>query len=158
MSKLVVRSNSVDRTESIGGAIALHLCPGDIVELRGEMGSGKTALCRGIAKGFGVTGRVTSPTFITVREYRSPRGALIHCDLFRVSDPHYLEEYDVLEALDKGAVVLIEWPENCEIPAEANSLKLTLEQGEESGSRMVSFTGTGRWSRLNEELVTSLGG
>lgn len=158
MSELVVRSDSVEGTEFIGSTVALHLSPGDIVELRGEMGSGKTALCRGIAKGFGVKGRVTSPTFITVREYRSPRGVLIHCDLFRVSDPHYLEEYDVLESLDKGAVVLIEWPENCDIPPGADSLRLTLAQGERPDTRIVSFTGTGRWSKLDEELVRSLGG
>ncbi len=90
--------------EALGASIAKNLKKGDVVCLRGPLGSGKTTLVRGIAKGLGIKEgySVRSPTFTLVNEYPTQRGTLIHIDLYRVPD------FDWSEFLGKGILVL-EW-------------------------------------------------
>ncbi len=97
-------------TEAIGARIAAGLGPGDVVLISGELGSGKTTLVRGAARGLGVTEAVLSPTFTIGRRYR---GSVLvaHLDLFRLGDirdedPAMLEDY-----LTPEAVAFVEWPE-----------------------------------------------
>lgn len=96
-------------TRALGERLSSLMRPGDIVLISGELGTGKTRLVQGIARGLGVPGQVTSPTFSLVREYYG-RLPLYHIDLYRLSVSDLpslgLEEY----LLGEG-VVCIEWGE-----------------------------------------------
>ncbi|MBN9108740.1 MAG: tRNA (adenosine(37)-N6)-threonylcarbamoyltransferase complex ATPase subunit type 1 TsaE [Pseudonocardia sp.] len=106
-------------TEALGEALAAQLKAGDLVLLSGPLGAGKTAMTRGIARGLGVTGAVTSPTFVIAREHRpGPDGAgvpLVHVDAYRLGSSG-IEVADELDDLDLDtdlttAVVVVEWGE-----------------------------------------------
>lgn len=105
-------------TEALGREIADLLGPGDLVILDGPLGAGKTALTRGIAAGLGVTGRVSSPTFIIARQHApGPDGGpgLVHVDAYRLGglEGGGLEDLDALD-LDTDlddSVVVVEWGE-----------------------------------------------
>jgi tRNA threonylcarbamoyladenosine biosynthesis protein TsaE len=90
------------------------LSPGDLVLLSGELGAGKTFLARAIARGLGVRGRVTSPTFTLVQEYTTTKGTLVHADLYRLLDAPAglaaeVERLGLRERRGEGAIVLVEW-------------------------------------------------
>ena len=99
-------------TESFGRSLAPLLRPGDSIALFGTLGAGKTSLCRGILHGLGFAGEVASPTFPIVQTYQPPDVGLPvwHVDLYRIEDPHELEELGLDEALANSAL-LVEWPE-----------------------------------------------
>jgi tRNA threonylcarbamoyladenosine biosynthesis protein TsaE len=112
------QTHSVAETQALGRAIGAAAQPGVILALNGDLGAGKTALTQGIAAGLGITAAVTSPTFIVVNEYATPRGAtLIHIDSYRLGDQ---PDHATLEAFTFGfeeildredAIVVIEWAE-----------------------------------------------
>lgn len=102
---------SVEETWKLAASLAKELRRGDVVCLEGELGAGKTTFTQGLAAALGVPGRVTSPTFCIVQEHESPEVLLVHMDLYRLSG-----EDDVLaigweDYLERGAIVIIEWPE-----------------------------------------------
>lgn len=101
-------ANSEAETEKIGEQFAKRLKPGTIVALMGGMGMGKTAITRGIARGLGFSGRVTSPTYAIVNEYPSDI-PLFHFDLFRLGDADELYDIGFEEYLERDGVLVIEW-------------------------------------------------
>jgi len=108
-----VLTRSEAETEALGAALAASLSPRDVVYLVGELGAGKTALARGIARGLGAPVReVASPTFALLHEYAGSAGRIVlrHLDLYRLADdPRELEVLGLPEALS-GAPVCVEWP------------------------------------------------
>jgi tRNA threonylcarbamoyladenosine biosynthesis protein TsaE len=114
-------SNSYEETERLGRAAAGHLKNG-IIALSGELGAGKTAFIRGIARGLGYTGRVTSPTFSLVNEYLSDDGRplLYHFDLFRIKAEE-LMEIGWCDYIESGVPCAVEWAEIAgdELPPDA---------------------------------------
>ena len=113
-------SHSEQETEALGAALAEKLGPGDVVAYRGDLGAGKTAFTRGLARGLGCTGRVTSPTFTIVNEYEG-RIPLFHFDLYRLGDEEELWDIGWEDYLGRGGVCAVEWSESCPgaIPPEA---------------------------------------
>jgi tRNA threonylcarbamoyladenosine biosynthesis protein TsaE len=113
----VVRPGPVDRAmtrgelERWGGELGASLQPGDVVALRGDLGAGKTTLAQAIARGYGVEGAVTSPTYALVHRYEGPRGPLWHLDLYRIERESDLVNLGWDDVLDGTAPVLVEWPE-----------------------------------------------
>lgn len=105
-------THSPEETEMIGKAVAQHLRPGDSIALSGDLGAGKTVFARGILRGLGYAGRVTSPTFTIVNEYETPAGLVAHLDLYRILQPEALWEIGLEEYLNGSRIVLIEWSEN----------------------------------------------
>jgi tRNA threonylcarbamoyladenosine biosynthesis protein TsaE len=98
-------------TLALGGDLARVLGPGQVVYLRGELGSGKTTLARGILRGLGFEGRVKSPTFTLVEPYKFSSLYLYHFDFYRFEHPQELAGSGFLEYFGEDALCLIEWPE-----------------------------------------------
>ena len=130
----VTRSEA--ETEAIGEELSGSLGPGDVVYLKGELGAGKTALARGIARGLGAPAReVASPTFALLHEYAGPDGAVVlrHLDLYRLADDaRELEALGLPGAL-AGVPVCVEWPGRAIRAALPPTVEVTLEaQADES--------------------------
>ncbi len=105
---LRVASATVADTEALGARLAGFLRPGDLLVLAGPLGAGKTALTRGIGRGLGVQGAVTSPTFVLARRHRGPL-PLVHVDAYRLREATGGVHLDDLD-LDTGdAVTVVEW-------------------------------------------------
>lgn len=103
-------TKSVDETEMVGFKLGEMLESGDVICLRGGLGTGKTAFTGGIAGALGVFGYITSPTFTIVNEY-SGKLPLYHFDVYRISDPEEMFEIGFDEYIDGRGVVVIEWAE-----------------------------------------------
>ncbi len=102
-------SRSADQTRRFGMRLGGLLRPGDLVGLAGDLGSGKTTLISGVAKGWGSTDPVTSPTFVLVNEYyRFDNSVMFHMDAYRLTSIWEAEELDFERMLQKGPM-LIEW-------------------------------------------------
>lgn len=105
-------SHSPEQTRRLGVRLGELLKPGDVICLAGDLGSGKTTLAQGIARGWGSLDPVTSPTFVLINEYRRADTArLYHFDAFRLSGVAEADALGLRELLANGGPVLIEWPE-----------------------------------------------
>ena len=107
---MVFRTESAEQTEALGQKLGASLPAGSVVAFRGGLGMGKTAFTRGLARGLGCTGRVTSPTFTIVNEYCGER-ELIHFDMYRLNDSDELFDIGWEDYLARGAVCAVEWSE-----------------------------------------------
>jgi tRNA threonylcarbamoyladenosine biosynthesis protein TsaE len=106
----IMTTDSEEATSAAGERFAARLKPGDVVLLYGDLGAGKTAFVRGLAKGLGASpDDVSSPTFTLIQEYRGPV-RLQHVDLYRLR-PAEVEGLGLDELVDGGGVVAIEWAE-----------------------------------------------
>ena len=104
-------SHSQLETEEVGRKLAEILPGGSVVAMYGDLGAGKTAFVRGMAKGMGLSRRVSSPTFTIVNEYLGER-ELIHFDMYRLSSADELFDIGWEDYLSRGAVCAVEWSEN----------------------------------------------
>ena len=104
-------SHSPEETERIGETLGKTLRPGSVVAYRGGLGMGKTAFTRGLARGLGCAGRVTSPTFTIVNEY-SGTVPLFHFDMYRLQSDDDLWDIGWEDYLERGGVCAVEWSEN----------------------------------------------
>ena len=105
-------TNSPSETEAVGAALAQVLQPGTVIAYRGDLGAGKTAFSRGLARGLGVTDRVTSPTYTIVNEYLGGRMPLFHFDMYRLGSEDELFDIGWDDYLERGGVCAVEWSEN----------------------------------------------
>ena len=119
-------THSPEETEALGAALAKLLVPGDIIAYRGDLGAGKTAFTRGLARGLGCREPLTSPTYTIVNEYLSGRLPLFHFDMYRLTSSEDLWGIGWEDYLDRGGVCAVEWSENVEDAME-NALWVTLE-------------------------------
>ena len=104
-------SHSQLDTEEVGRKLAEKLPGGSVVAMYEDLGAGKTAFVRGMAKGMGLSCRVSSPTFTIVNEYLGER-ELIHFDMYRLSSADELFDIGWEDYLSRGAVCAVEWSEN----------------------------------------------
>lgn len=104
-------SHSEEETEALGARLAAALHGGSVVAYEGGLGMGKTAFTRGLARGLGYAGRVTSPTFTIVNEYPGAT-PLFHFDVYRLEDSDALLDIGWDDYLDRGGVCAVEWSEN----------------------------------------------
>ena len=105
-------TNSPEETEKVGAARARVLEPGTILAYRGDLGAGKTAFTRGLARGLGCGDMVTSPTYTIVNEYLSGRIPLFHFDMYRLGSSDDLWDIGWEDYLERGGVCAVEWSEN----------------------------------------------
>ena len=104
-------TSSQEETIALGCTLGSLLREGDVLVLTGDLGAGKTQLTKGIARGMGVSGDVTSPTFTIEMVYEGKRMPLYHFDLYRLNDPDQLEDTGLYDALESDGPTIIEWGE-----------------------------------------------
>lgn len=132
-------TRSPEETELVGAKLAEHLQPGTVIAYRGDLGAGKTAFTRGLARGLGATEPVTSPTYTIVNEYLSGRMPLFHFDMYRLGSSDDLFDIGWEDYLERGGVCAVEWSENVADALE-DPIAVTIEKlGEES--RKITVTG-----------------
>lgn len=133
-------SGSCEATHNVAKALAGWLSPGDLVLLEGELGAGKTTFCQGLAEALGVEEPVTSPTFTLVRSYATQVGfELLHVDLYRLESRHEVLDLGLGEALDEGAVALVEWGDRAQESLGPPSLWVRLRYGSDPGARELEI-------------------
>lgn len=138
---MVYLSHSAEETESIGQELARRLAPGSVVASRGGLGMGKTAFTRGLARGLGCRGRVTSPTFTIVNEY-SGAVPLFHFDVYRLEDEDALYDIGWDDYLDRGGVCAVEWSENVSSALPEDTVFVTICRHEtQDGWRHITIEG-----------------
>ena len=105
-------THSPEETEKVGQRLGSVLQPGTILAYDGDLGAGKTAFTRGLARGLGATESVTSPTYTIVNEYLSGRLPLFHFDMYRLASSDDLWDIGWEDYLERGGVCAVEWSEN----------------------------------------------
>lgn len=106
------RSDSPEATEKIAELLGSQLKGGEVIELAGDMGAGKTTFVRGLARGMGSQDRVSSPTFTVSKIYNSSRLSLRHYDFYRLDDLKIITNELAETTEDTGSSVVLEWADN----------------------------------------------
>ena len=129
-------TNSPEETEQVGAALAQTLQPGTVIAYRGDLGAGKTAFTRGLARGLDYAEPVTSPTYTIVNEYLGGRLPLFHFDMYRLASSDDLWDIGWEDYLDRGGICAVEWSENVEDAME-NAIFVTIEKTGEQSRRIT---------------------
>ncbi len=138
-------TNSPEETENVGEQLAQRLTPGTVIAYLGDLGAGKTAFTRGLARGLGCRELVTSPTYTIVNEYLGGRLPLFHFDMYRLRSADDLWDIGWEDYLERGGVCAVEWSENVADAMEEpitvtieklgeNQRKITIEGGIEDAA------------------------
>ena len=136
---MIFQTNSPAETESIGFALGKIIKKGTVIAYRGDLGAGKTAFTRGLARGLGCTEIVTSPTYTIVNEYLGGRIPLFHFDMYRLRSSDDLWDIGWEDYLERGGICAVEWSENVEDAME-NAILVNIEKtGDES--RRITLEG-----------------
>ena len=134
-------TNGPEETEALGARLARALEPGAVVAFTGDLGAGKTAFVRGLARGLGIPDRVTSPTFTIVNEYEGGRLPLFHFDLYRLGSADELFDIGWEDYLARGGVCAVEWSERMEELLEPGTIRVDLRRGEDEDRRVITVEG-----------------
>jgi len=155
---LEILSQSVDQTMHIGQALGTLLLGGDVICLSGDLGAGKTALTKGIGRGWGALEAVTSPTFTLIHEHSRASNAqtLHHIDCYRLTGPEDAWGIGLDDMLYDNGIVVLEWPENIldALPEQRLWIALDMVGEEQRAIRMIP-SGT-RYESLVEQLRRQL--
>lgn len=160
--KRVIKINNEEETRDFGIGLAKNAAPGDVIALMGDLGTGKTALTRYLAEGLGIKGRISSPTFTIVKEYRSGRIPLYHFDVYRLAgdndilsgqdisgeEGREIRERAIDELFNIGAdeyfegegLTVIEWADLIEEALPENAMRIYMEYGEGEDQRIYRCT------------------
>ena len=128
-------TNSPEETEAVGAALGKALHAGTILAYRGDLGAGKTAFTRGLARGLGYGEPVTSPTYTIVNEYLGGRLPLFHFDMYRLGSSDDLWDIGWEDYLERGGVCAVEWSENVEDALE-DAICVTIHKTGETSRRI----------------------
>ena len=123
-------------TEAVGEALGKLLPAGTVLAYTGDLGAGKTAFTRGLARGLGCTEQVTSPTYTIVNEYLSGRMPLFHFDMYRLHSSEDLWDIGWEDYLDRGGVCAVEWSENVADALES-PVRVCIEKTGEESRRII---------------------
>ena len=134
-------TNSPEETEALGEMLAGRLEPGTVIAFTGDLGAGKTAFVRGLARGLGIAERVTSPTFTIVNEYEGGRLPLFHFDMYRLGSADELFDIGWEDYLARGGVCAVEWSENVSDALEEGCLRVDIRRGAHDSQRLITIEG-----------------
>ena len=129
-------TNSVEETERLGQRLGETLRGGEVVAYLGELGAGKTAFTRGLARGLGISMRVTSPTYTIVNEYTGGRLPLFHFDMYRLGSEDELFDIGWEDYLARGGVCAVEWSENVSGAME-DAITVRIEKTSDEGRKIT---------------------
>ena len=133
-------TNSPEETELLGEKLSKILTPGTILAYRGDLGAGKTAFTRGLARGLDCREQVTSPTYTIVNEYLGGRLPLFHFDMYRLRSADDLFDIGWDDYLERGGICAVEWSENV-WDAMEDPILVTIEKVGEN-SRRITIEGS----------------
>ena len=134
-------TNSPAETEALAEQVSERLLPGSVLIYTGDLGAGKTALTRGLARGLGITERVTSPTFTIVDEHLGGRLPLFHFDLYRLSSSDDLYDIGWEDYEFRGGVCAVEWSEIADDLWSGEEIRVDIRRGEKEQQRVITITG-----------------
>lgn len=126
-------------TELLGEKIAERLKKGTVIALIGELGTGKTAMTKAIAKGLGITENVNSPTFMLVQEYYSGKLPFFHFDVYRVDAIDELDVIDFNEYFYSDGICVVEWADLIEKELPDEAIRVFIEYAKEEDSRIIKI-------------------
>lgn len=129
-------TNSAEETERLGQRLGETLRGGEVVAYLGELGAGKTAFTRGLARGLGISMRVTSPTYTIVNEYTGGRLPLFHFDMYRLGSEEELFDIGWEDYLARGGVCAVEWSENVSGAMEG-TITVRIEKTSDEGRKIT---------------------
>lgn len=135
------QSQSVGETEQIGADLAVRLKPDAVLAFTGDLGAGKTAFIRGLARGLGIIERVTSPTFTIVNEYEGGRLPLFHFDMYRLGSSDELFDIGWEDYLARGGVCAVEWSETVADALEKGCIRVDIRRGDGETQRIITIEG-----------------
>jgi tRNA threonylcarbamoyladenosine biosynthesis protein TsaE len=157
---MTFRSGSADTTRAFAAALAELLEAGDVISLVGDLGAGKTAFAQGVARGLGVQGPVTSPTFTIVQEYQG-RVPVAHVDVYRLDTVQDLYDLGFDELIDDGRVTIVEWGDLITPALPPDHLVVRIEPGAADTERVLELSFHGpRWlgrRAVIEQALTDAG-
>ena len=133
-------TNSEEETERLGARLAVKLEPGAVIAFTGDLGAGKTAFTRGLARGLGIPDRVTSPTFTIVNEYEGGRLPLFHFDMYRLGSADELFDIGWEDYLARKGVCAVEWSENVSDALE-EAISVEIRRGASDRQRIIDIEG-----------------
>ncbi len=132
-------THSPEETEKLGAALAGKMQPGTVIAYTGDLGAGKTAFTRGLARGLGYQESVTSPTYTIVNEYLGGRLPLFHFDMYRLSSSDDLWDIGWEDYLERDGVCAVEWSENVSDAMEG-AIRVAISRVDEN-TRDISIEG-----------------
>ena len=136
---MVFETKSYQETEALGQRLAEKVLPGTVIAYQGDLGAGKTAFTRGIARGLGCREQVTSPTYTIVNEYLTGSMPVFHFDMYRLHSADDLWDIGWEDYLERGGVCCVEWSENVWEALEDPVIVWIEKTGEES--RRITIEG-----------------
>lgn len=141
-------TNGPEETEALGERLARRLEAGAVVAYTGDLGAGKTAFTRGLARGLGIEDAVTSPTYTIVNEYPG-KIPLFHFDMYRLSSSEDLFDIGWEDYLARGGVIAVEWSERVEDVLE-DALKVVIHRDPEcDDGRCITIEGGEAYADLS---------
>lgn len=157
MENISITTDSAEQTQALARRLAGQLEKGDVINLTGELGAGKTAFSQGLASGLGVEERVTSPTFAIIKEY-SGRLPLYHMDVYRLSSPAELVDLGYEEYFFGDGVTVVEWGDKVIELFPPDYLEVVFELGG-IDKRKITFIPNGqRWGKVMGRLFSDFEG
>ena len=133
-------TNNEQETEALGCRLGQCIMPGTVIAYTGDLGAGKTAFTRGLARGLNIPDRVTSPTFTIVNEYEGGRLPLFHFDMYRLGSSDELFDIGWEDYLARNGVCAVEWSENIEDALEEDIIKVDIRRGSDDNQRQIMLT------------------
>lgn len=129
-------TKSPEETERLGERLGKMLRGGEVIAYLGDLGAGKTAFTRGLARGLGISMRVTSPTYTIVNEYTGGRLPLFHFDMYRLGSSDELFDIGWEDYLLRGGVCAVEWSENVRDAME-DAITVSIEKTDDETRRIT---------------------
>ncbi|MGH2767610.1 MAG: tRNA (adenosine(37)-N6)-threonylcarbamoyltransferase complex ATPase subunit type 1 TsaE [Actinomycetota bacterium] len=150
---LSFETRSAEETRRLAVALSPMLLPGDVIALAGDLGAGKTTFVQGLGAGLGIADRVTSPTFVLMREYLGGRYPLMHIDVYRLDRFQEVIDLGYDEFLDPSHIVIMEWGDVIEPLLPKEHLLVALEYGDADSVRWITLVPRGsNWESRMETV------